>query len=85
MNIKPPGTAQQIEHQPELHTFIGDTPQRPEPSDLELREGSFSAIRAYGELNLSSAGSNGDADRVDAFDIRTAPTELQANWVNLSV
>ncbi len=57
----------------------------PWPSDLELREGSFSAIRAYGELNLSSTVSNSDADRVDAFDIRTAPTELQANWVNLSV
>ena len=45
MNIKPPGTPQQVEHQPELHTFIGDTPQRPEPSDLELREGSFSLLQ----------------------------------------
>ena len=42
MHIKPPGIPQQIEHQPDLHTFIGDTPQQPEPSDLELSEASFS-------------------------------------------
>lgn len=85
MNIKPPGTPQQVEHQPVLHTFIGDTPQRPEPSDLEQREASFSAIRAYGELHETIAGSGTDYGDADALDIRTAPTELQANWVNLSV
>ena len=84
MHIKPPGIPQQIEHQPDLHTFIGDTPQQPEPSDLELSEASFSAVRAYGELGRATNGNNSQADASDAPDIRSAPPVAQASWVQRS-
>ena len=83
MNIKPPGTAQQIGHQPELHTFIGDTPQRTEPSDLELREASFSAIRAYADT-MSDRRASSLLVEESLLDIRTAPASLQARWVRTS-
>jgi len=84
MHIKPPGTPQQIAHQPELHTFIGDTPLRPDPSELEPRDANFSAVRAYSERHLIRVADDND-DTSAVLDIRTAPAAQQAHWVNLSV
>lgn len=81
MHINPPGTPQRTPQQPELHTFIGDTPQSPEPSELELREANFSAIRAHGDVQLSQQSRGGErGDEVS--DIRTASPQLQADWVS---
>jgi len=78
MRINPPGTPQSHSNQPHIHTFIGDTPQAPERSDLELAQDNYGAVRAYQRsLGISPAAREGDEE----FDIRKAHPRLQARWL----
>lgn len=78
MRINPPGTPQRHSNQPEIHTFIGDTPQAANKSDLELAH-DYGAVRAY-QRSLGVAINTDDAHN-DGLDIRKAHPRLQARWL----
>lgn len=81
MRINAPGMPQQHGSQPEIHTFIGDTPQVPDKVDLEIEETSFSAVRAYRHSSNRSQQHGTESSNDDDFDIRKASPREQAQWL----
>ena len=81
MRINPPGKPQQHDGQPEIHTFIGDTPQVPDKAALEITDLSFSAVRAYQHSAHQSTGLSADSTDNDDFDVRKASPREQARWL----
>lgn len=81
MRINAPGAPQQHGAQPEIHTFIGDTPRVPEEVEPMIEDTSFSAVRAIKHTASQLRVQDEDCPEEAEFDIRKASAGEQARWL----
>jgi len=81
MQINPPGIPQDNSNQAKIHTFIGDTPEIPDDTAVDIEDTNFSAVRAYHRSAGNLPAFEPDSANEDDFDVRKANPRTQARWV----